>query len=211
MDLISQVTLLGGVCDRTTLVRLRSAAEVDRALRSGVLVRDARGRYALPSTRPAIRTANRVGGIVSHRSAAQYWGWAQKSPPPLPEVTPSGKDEPKIAVPVGDPPSKLVIRDLKRGNGPAAAAGKTLAVDYKGVRYDDGKAFDSSWSTGRPFQFILGARQVIKGWEQGLKGMRVGGRRELIIPPELAYGGHGQGSIRPNETIVFVVDLLDVR
>ncbi len=87
MDLISQVTLLGGVCDRTTLVRLRSAAEVDQALRTGVLVRDARGRYALPSTRPAIRTANRVGGIVSHRSAAQYWGWAQKSPPPLPEVT----------------------------------------------------------------------------------------------------------------------------
>jgi len=133
------------------------------------------------------------------------------NPTPLPEVTPSGKDEPKIAVPVGDPPSKLVIRDLKRGNGPAAAAGKTLAVDYKGVRYDDGKAFDSSWSTGQPFQFILGARQVIKGWEQGLEGMRVGGRRELIIPPELAYGDHGQGSIRPNETIVFVVDLLDVR
>ena len=89
--------------------------------------------------------------------------------------------------------------------------GKTLAVDYKGVRFDDGEPFDSSWSTGQPFQFILGARQVIKGWEQGLKGMRVGGRRELTIPPELAYGDHGQGSIRPNETIVFVVDLLDVR
>jgi len=116
-----------------------------------------------------------------------------------------------ITVPKGDPPSKLVIRDLKRGDGPEAAAGKTLAVDYKGVRFDDGEPFDSSWSTGQPFQFILGARQVIKGWEQGLEGMRVGGRRELIIPPELAYGDHGQGSIRPNETIVFVVDLLDVR
>lgn len=87
MDLISQVTVLGGVCDRATLVRLRSAAEVDEALRSGVLERDARGRYALATTRPALRTANRVAGVLSHRSAAQYWGWAQKAPPPLPEVT----------------------------------------------------------------------------------------------------------------------------
>jgi hypothetical protein len=87
MDLISQVTALGGVCDRATLVRLRSAAEVDGALQDGVLVRDARGRYALPTTRPALRTANRVAGVLSHRSAAQYWGWAQKAPPPLPEVT----------------------------------------------------------------------------------------------------------------------------
>src|SRR3954451_19570710 len=87
MDLISEVTLLGGVCDRATLVQLRSAAEVDQALRAGVLERDARGRYALPSTRPSLRTANRVAGVLSHRSAAHYWGWAQKAPPPLPEVT----------------------------------------------------------------------------------------------------------------------------
>jgi hypothetical protein len=87
MDLISQVTALGGVCDRATLVGLRSVDEVDAALRDGVLERDARGRYALPTTRPALRTANRVAGVLSHRSAAQYWGWAQKAPPPLPEVT----------------------------------------------------------------------------------------------------------------------------
>ncbi len=87
MDLISQVTVLGGVCDRATLVRLRSAEEVDAALQRGVLERDARGRYALPTTRPALRTANRVAGVLSHRSAAQYWGWAQKAPPPLPEIT----------------------------------------------------------------------------------------------------------------------------
>jgi very-short-patch-repair endonuclease len=87
MDLISQVTALGGVCDRATLIRLRSAAEVDRALRNGVLERDARGRYALPTTQPSLRTANRVAGVLSHRSAAHYWGWAQKAPPPLPEVT----------------------------------------------------------------------------------------------------------------------------
>ena len=87
MDLISQVTLLGGVCDRDTLINLRSAEEVDEALRTGVLERDARGRYALPVTRPALRLANRVAGVLSHRSAAQHWGWAQKTPPPLPEVT----------------------------------------------------------------------------------------------------------------------------
>jgi peptidylprolyl isomerase len=133
------------------------------------------------------------------------------NPTPMPEVTPSGKDEPDIKVPKGDPPAKLVIRDLQRGNGPEAVFGKTLTVDYKGVRFDDGRPFDSSWSTGQPFQFILGSNQAIQGWEKGLRGMRVGGRRELTIPPELAYGDHGQGSIRPNETIVFVVDLLDVR
>jgi peptidylprolyl isomerase len=133
------------------------------------------------------------------------------NPTPMPEVTASGNDEPKITVPNGDPPSKLVVRDLDRGTGPEAVPGKTLAVDYKGVSYDDGKAFDSSWSTGQPFQFILGANQVIRGWDQGLRGMRVGGRRKLVIPPELAYGDHGQGSIRPNETIVFVIDLLEVR
>src|SRR5690349_10453960 len=87
MDLISQVTALGGVCDRATIVGLRSATEVDEALRTGLLERDARGRYALPITQPALRTANRVAGVLSHRSAAQYWGWAQKAPPPLPEVT----------------------------------------------------------------------------------------------------------------------------
>jgi very-short-patch-repair endonuclease len=87
MDLVSQVALLGGICDRRTLVRLRSRTEVDRALRDGALVRDTRGRYALPNTSPALRIANRVLGVLSHRSAAQYWGWAQKRPDGLPEVT----------------------------------------------------------------------------------------------------------------------------
>jgi hypothetical protein len=87
MNLTTQVNLLGGVSDRATLRRLRSAAEVDAALREGILVRDARGRYALATTRPALRTANRAAGIISHRSAAALWGWAQKRPPELPDVT----------------------------------------------------------------------------------------------------------------------------
>ena len=87
MDLISQVTLMGGVTDRATLVRLRGTSEVDRALRAGTLLRDARGRYALPAARQGIRTANAIAGVLSHRSAAHYWGWAQKNPDGLPEVT----------------------------------------------------------------------------------------------------------------------------
>ena len=87
MDLISQVTLMGGVTDRATIIRLRGAREVDRALRAGTLVRDARGRYALPAARQGIRTASSIAGVLSHRSAAHYWGWAQKKPDGLPEVT----------------------------------------------------------------------------------------------------------------------------
>ena len=132
-------------------------------------------------------------------------------PTPMPEVTPSGKDEPEISVRQGDPPAKLVVRDLEVGKGAVAERGKTLAVEYKGIRWDDGFVFDSTWDGGKPFQFLLGANQAIQGWEQGLAGMHVGGRRELIVPPDLAYGDHGQASIRPNETLVFVVDLLDAR
>ncbi len=133
------------------------------------------------------------------------------SPTPLPEVTPSGRKEPRLRARASEPPADLVVRDLKRGDGAEATPGKTLTVDYKGAHYDSGKAFDSSWSTGQPFTFLLGANQVIDGWDEGLEGMRVGGRRELVVPPDLAYGDHGQGAILPNETIVFVVDLLDVR
>jgi peptidylprolyl isomerase len=132
-------------------------------------------------------------------------------PTPMPEVTPSGKSEPDIQKRQGEPPTKLVVHELEVGKGAEAEPGKLLAVDYKGARWDDNAVFDSSWGEGgKPFQFILGANQVIKGWDEGLKGMKVGGRRELIVPPDLAYGDHGQAQIRPNDTIVFVIDLLAV-
>jgi peptidylprolyl isomerase len=132
-------------------------------------------------------------------------------PTPMPEVTPSGKDEPTATKPEGEAPTQLVVRDLEVGKGDEIERGKLIAVDYKGWRFDDGFVFDSTWGKGaEPFQFFYGANQVIKGWEQGLEGMKVGGRRELIVPAELAYGDHGQGPIRPNETIVFVIDLLAV-
>ena len=105
---------------------------------------------------------------------------------------------------------KLVIKDLEEGTGAEAKAGDRVTVQYVGVNYKNGKEFDSSWSRNEPFPLTLGAGEVIPGWEQGIEGMKVGGRRELIIPPELAYGEAGYPpSIAPNETLVFVIDLLE--
>jgi peptidylprolyl isomerase len=117
--------------------------------------------------------------------------------------------KPVINVPKGPPPSKLVIRDLIPGTGAVAKKGSSITVNYVGVLYKGGKEFDSSWKTGKPFApFQLGQGSVIPGWDQGLVGMKVGGRRELIIPPSLGYGKSGSGPIPANATLVFVVDLL---
>jgi peptidylprolyl isomerase len=110
----------------------------------------------------------------------------------------------------GEPPGELVITDLTEGDGPAVSAGQRAVVQYWGLRWSDGGTFDSSWSRGQPFTFALGAGQVITGWDVGVDGMRVGGRRVLVIPPGLAYGDRGAGNvIGPGETLVFIVDLVD--
>jgi len=107
-------------------------------------------------------------------------------------------------------PSGLHIEDKVAGSGPAAKAGDTVEVHYVGT-FPDGRGFDSSRSRGRPFQFKLGAGQVIKGWDEGVAGMMVGGTRNLIIPPDLAYGARGAGSaIPPNATLHFEVELLRI-
>lgn len=122
------------------------------------------------------------------------------------------KTKPKVTVPKGAPPKQLVIKELEEGTGAEAKAEDEIAVQYVGVDYKNGKEFDSSWSRHEPFVFQLGVGQVIPGWDQGIEGMKVGGRRELIIPPELAYGEAGSPpAIGPNETLVFVVDLLAVK
>ena len=120
--------------------------------------------------------------------------------------------KPVVAVPKSAPPTNLVVKDLIKGTGPTATTGKSVTVNYVGVLYKDGKEFDSSWKTGQPFApFTLGQHAVISGWDNGLVGMKVGGRRELIIPPSLAYGKTGSPpTIPPNSTLVFVVDLLGV-
>ncbi len=110
-----------------------------------------------------------------------------------------------------EPPSELQVEDLVVGDGELASPGDLLSVQYVGVRWSDGGEFDASWGRGQPLEFQLGAGQVISGWEQGVEGMRVGGRRVITIPPQLAYGDRGAGGvIGPGETLVFVVDLQEV-
>jgi peptidylprolyl isomerase len=116
--------------------------------------------------------------------------------------------KPKIALPSGPAPTKLVVKDLVKGTGPEAKLGETVTVNYVGVLYHGGKEFDASWRRGEPTSFALEEGKLIAGWTQGIPGMRVGGRRELIIPAPLAYGAQGQGEIPPNAPLVFVVDLL---
>ena len=129
------------------------------------------------------------------------------------KVTGKLGDAPKLEVPEGkDAPTGLVYQDIKKGTGPKAAAGQTVSVQYYGALYKDGSKFDASWDRGgEPFEFSLGAGQVIPGWDQGLVGMQKGGRRVLTIPPDLAYGATGSGPIGPDETLVFVVDMENIK
>jgi FKBP-type peptidyl-prolyl cis-trans isomerase len=121
------------------------------------------------------------------------------------------KTKPKVTVPSGSPPTKLEIKEIEKGTGATAKAGDEVTVQYVGVGYDSEEEFDSSWSRSEPFPFTLGVSPVIKGWNLGVAGMKVGGRRELIIPPNLAYGPEGRPPvIGPNETLIFVIDLLAV-
>ena len=119
---------------------------------------------------------------------------------------------PEIDFPGDTPPSDLVIEDITLGDGAEAAAGSTVAAHYVGVAHSTGEEFDASWNRGAPLDFRLGVGMVIAGWDQGIAGMKVGGRRRLTIPPHLAYGDSGAGvAIKPGETLIFVVDLMDVR
>lgn len=115
--------------------------------------------------------------------------------------------KPAIPKPSGAPPTTLYSRDIVKGKGRKAKAGDNVTVQYVGISYSTGQQFDASWDSGQPFKFQLGAQMVIPGWDQGVPGMRVGGRRMLVIPPDLAYGANGQGPIGPNETLIFVIDL----
>jgi peptidylprolyl isomerase len=126
--------------------------------------------------------------------------------------TEQSRTRPEIVIPEGEPPTELVIVDEVVGDGQPAVPGATVIVHYAGVSWSTGAEFDASWNRGLPFDFQLGVGQVIAGWDQGVLGMRIGGRRRLTIPPHLGYGARGAGGvIGPNETLVFVVDLLGVR
>ncbi|MDO5682686.1 MAG: FKBP-type peptidyl-prolyl cis-trans isomerase [Propionibacteriaceae bacterium] len=121
-------------------------------------------------------------------------------------------NKPEVDFPEGPPPAELEITDITVGDGDEAVAGKNVFVHYVGVAYSSGEEFDSSWNRGAPLSFPLGAQRVIAGWDQGIQGMKVGGRRKLVIPPHLGYGDHGAGGvIAPGETLIFVCDLVAVQ
>ncbi|MGW0855220.1 FKBP-type peptidyl-prolyl cis-trans isomerase [Streptomyces sp. NPDC002690] len=120
-------------------------------------------------------------------------------------------DKPEVDFPGGEPPTDLQIKEIWEGDGAVAKAGDFVSVHYVGVAFSTGEEFDSSWNRGEPLKFPLGAGRVIAGWDQGVQGMKVGGRRQLIIPAHLAYGDRGAGAaIAPGETLIFVCDLVAV-
>jgi len=120
-------------------------------------------------------------------------------------------DKPEIEFFDPEPPSELVVTDVTEGDGTEATAGANVSVHYVGVAHSTGEEFDASYNRGTPLEFRLGVGQVISGWDQGVQGMKVGGRRQLVVPPHLAYGDRGAGGvIQPGETLIFVVDLLGV-
>jgi peptidylprolyl isomerase len=120
--------------------------------------------------------------------------------------------KPVVDFPEGEAPTELEITDITVGDGEEARPGQLVVVHYVGVAYSTGEEFDASWNRNAPFEFPLGAGRVIAGWDQGVAGMRVGGRRRLTIPAKLGYGDRGAGAaIRPGETLIFVVDLLSLR
>ncbi|WP_406196804.1 FKBP-type peptidyl-prolyl cis-trans isomerase [Kitasatospora sp. NBC_01560] len=123
----------------------------------------------------------------------------------------SNKTKPEIDFPIGDAPTELKIRDIEVGTGDEAKPGQVVEVHYAGVTFESGEEFDASWNRGSTFKFPLGAGRVIKGWDQGVVGMKVGGRRELTIPAHLAYGNQSPSPLIPaGSTLIFVVDLISV-
>lgn len=154
------------------------------------------------------------GGDDSEQAAAPKP--AESTPAPTATAAPAAisknlDEKPAVAKPSGDPPAELETEDIVKGKGKRAKSGDDVTVQYVGVSFTTGEQFDASWDGGQPFAFALGAGQVIPGWDKGVAGMRVGGRRKLTIPPDLAYGADGSPpAIQPNETLIFVVDLLKV-
>jgi peptidylprolyl isomerase len=160
---------------------------------------------------PGIQTAPSAGATAASSTATVSTSTSSASATstttsntPLPAAL---KTKPKVSIPSGSPPSKLVVKDLIKGTGPAATANSTVNVQYVGELYKGGKQFDASWNDGSGQPVSLPLTGVIKGWQQGIPGMKVGGRRELIIPPSLGYGSTAQSKIPANSTLVFVIDL----
>jgi peptidylprolyl isomerase len=150
------------------------------------------------------------GGDDEAETAATATPEATETPTPAPD----NKDlsqKPVVPAPEGQPPAGLEVEDIVKGKGKRARKGDEVTVQYVGVSFSTGQQFDASWDSGQPFPFTLGQGMVIPGWDQGVAGMRKGGRRMLTIPPDLAYGPAGSPpAIGPNETLVFIVDMVEI-
>jgi peptidylprolyl isomerase len=159
------------------------------------------------STGSTESSASEAGGSSTKSSES-----SEESGESVPKASPDKKKtKPTVTVPKGISPKNFAIKEIEEGTGPEAKAGDKVTVQYVGVGYDSEEEFDSSWSRNEPFSFTLGAGEVIEGWDRGVEGMKVGGRRELLIPGNLAYGAAGSPpNIGPNETLIFTIDLLAV-
>ena len=164
----------------------------------------------LPAAVPATPAETTPATATTPADTTTTGGTAAPSGKKVAGISTDLSAKPEIPKPTGKEPTKLVSKDIVVGKGAAAKAGDQLVVHYVGVLFEDGEQFDASWDGGQPFPFTLGQGAVIPGWDQGVEGMKVGGRRMLTIPPDLAYGEAGQGSIPPNATLVFVVDLVNL-
>jgi peptidylprolyl isomerase len=158
----------------------------------------------VPGNESDVSSVPHVAGETTAKTPTTPTTTTAKTPTSGPLAT-----QPKVTVPSGAAPAKLETKEIIKGTGAEAKAGESVTVNYVGVLYNGGKEFDASWKRSEPFTFMLGKGQVIPGWDQGVAGMKVGGRRELIIPSELAYGKRGSPPTIPaNAPLVFVVDLL---
>jgi peptidylprolyl isomerase len=193
------------VSARTSTIALIAAA----ALGAGACGNDQPGKSASPPPPPPppAETTASTPDVTETTTATTTETTTTKKATASYDISKDRSTKPTIPKPTGDPPTALVVQDIVKGKGRGARAGDTVTVDYVGVSYSTGQQFDASWDSGQPFSFPLGAGRVIPGWDQGVVDMKKGGRRLLVIPPELAYGTAGNQGIAPNETLVFVIDL----
>jgi peptidylprolyl isomerase len=187
------------------------------ALATGLLALTAAG-CGSESTKPG--AADQAISASTPDTTASTAAEATTSTPATPAATGKGggavlpistdmKKKPAVPKPKGDPPSELIVKDIVKGTGKTATKGSEITVKYVGVSWSTGEQFDASWDRGEDFPFTLGGGNVIAGWDEGVEGMKVGGRRELVIPADKAYGAQGSPpSIAPNATLVFVIDLV---
>ena len=188
---------------KTTTITCAAVALAAAVAGCGSSSSAAPGVQLAPSDGATAATSTAASSTATSSASASATSTTTSSTP-LPAAL---KTKPKVSIPSGPPPKKLVVKDLIKGTGPAATASSTVNVQYVGEVYKGGKQFDASWNDGSGQPVSLPLSGVIKGWQQGIPGMKIGGRRELIIPPSLGYGATAQSKIPANSTLVFVIDL----